>query len=622
MIAKKSNLITLALVLLLVLLTLSFLWKDTFYSDNVARLNHSLELSYFATTTLFDGPLHINQELETVPVTPSVALWCYPPGIYTLLNVTYNILGFRVTNANIVFLILQLLAVILAFFTFRKILNKFAAFVLALFVLAYSAELVILPDFFLLPLLILVFTILFYFYHESSAKPTLLTLISLGILVGLVSYIKHNTGIMLFIALSSYMFFSSLQFEAKDKHESKAGLILVPIIVVIHLIFGLVFILQPRPVITSLYYLLPLGLFLLFFIYYRLFKNKNLYLKVREFLRNYAIFAASFLIIISSWLIWFGTTVGFSRYIHSLYGMYSGFTGIWDVGIVVLFTRHFHFCGFNTFTSISGTIYSLFFACLIFIPFIAALISATTISFHFAKNNSEKIKEYISMSILGVMGIFILYPLESGHNLVTRIFIFVFILFFIWSKTRLFTQRNVLILFTLLSISLVPHFYNHINATVGVIKGEYTQISERINTKVPYELAMEINRATDLINTTTENNKYYIIDSYSKLCIYYSLTDVYQKNYFIEMRPGILDKEVTAEIVRAVADYQYLVVGKEEYDMFINGVSYNKTLDELFHYIEGNYEIKNAFIKNLKKDDNHLINFYIMEKNSTGDLLR
>jgi hypothetical protein len=419
---------------------------------------------------------------------------------------------------------------------------------------------------------------------------------------------------MLFVALSSYIFFSSLQFGAKDKHESKIGSILVWIIVAIHLIFGLVFLFQMRSITTSLYYLLPFVLFFLSFIYYILFKNKNVYLQIGVFFRNYAIFAASFLVIIAAWLIWFGTTVGFSRYIHSLYGMYSGFTGIWDVGIVQLFTRTFDYQGFSSLSSIGGTIYSLFYACLIFVPFLAAFISAAAMSFHLVKNNLEKIKQYAGICILGIMGIFFLYPMESGNIIVSRIFLFVFILFLFFSRTKLFTKRNVLILFTVLLIFIIPLFFNNISDTISAASGEYTQISEKVDIKVPSELAREINRATDLINTTTEKNKYYIIDSDSMLFIYYYLTDVYQKNYFLEMRPGILDKKVTTEIVNTVTDYQYLVVNKEQYDMFGDGVSYNPDLDELFNYIKANYEIKSTFLKNLQHDDDQFIDFYVMRK--------
>lgn len=615
---SKKNLLTLTLLILLVLLSVSFLWHNTFYGDNVASFSHSLGFSYVATNLLFDGPLHINPELLNVPVTPSVAAWLYPPGLCTLINITYSIFGFQLTNVNIVLMILQILTVILAFFTFKAVMNRFLAFILSLFILAYSTQIATLADYLLQPFLILVFAIFLYYYHKSSAKPKPFTLITLGILVALISFIKQNTGITLFIVLSSYMLFSSLKFDTNNKDTSKISKILVPIVVIIYVIFGLVFLFMQRTIITSLYYLIPLGLFLLSFIYYRLFKNKNIYLNAKEFLRNFAFFVVPFLIVISAWFIWFGTTVGFSRYIHSLYGMYREYPGIFDVGIVSLLQRHFHFYGFDTLTSIGSTIYSLFYTCLIFIPFIAAFISAILISFHLIKNNLEKIRKYIGLSILGIMGIFILYPLESGHNIVTRIFIFLLILFFIWSKTTLFTKRNIIIVFTLLTIFLVPIFYTHINASLAVNKEDYTQISDTVNIKVPRELAAEINRATNLIDTTTENNKYYVIDSYAKLHIYYPLTNVHQMNYFMEMRPGILNKEITSEIVKTISDYQYLVVNKEQYDMFLNGISYNPDLDELFYYIEGNYEIKEVFIKNLKNDDSQLINFYIMGKKLAG----
>ena len=602
---------------MLVLLSVFYLWKDTFFNDDVAALNHSLELSYVATNTLFDGPLHINQELKNVPVTPSVALWCIPPGLYTLINTTYNIFGFKITNVNIVFLILQIFAVVLAFFAFRKILNTFASFVLSLFILVFTAEIAVLADFVILPLLILVFAILFYYYHKADAKPAPLVLIFLGVLVGLVTFFKHNTGIMLFLALSSYIFFTSLQFDTQDKNKSKVSLILAPIIVVIHLIFGLVFLFQIGSIITSLYYLLPFILFFLAFIYYILFKNKNVSLKLREFFKNYAFFTASFIAIVAIWFIWFGLTVGFSRYLHSLYGMYSGFTGIWDVGIGALFTRTFDYQGISSLSAFSNTIYSLFSACLIFVPFIAALISAAVISFNLIKNNLGSIKKYLGICILGIMGIFFLYPLESVNILVSRLFLFVFILFLFGLQLKLFTKRNALILFSLLLVFMVPLLFNNISDGISAAKGDYIQISEKVNVKVRSELAREIKRAIDLIHITTEKNKYYVIDSYSVLYIYYYLTDVNQKNYFIEMRPGILDKKVTTEIVKTVADYQYLVVNKQQYDDFISGVSYNPDLDELFNYIKENYEIMNAFIKNLEHDDDQLIDFYIMGRVST-----
>lgn len=615
LILQKSTLITLALVILLILLTIAFLWKDVFYNDDVAALNHSLELSYFGTTTTFDGPLHINQELKDVSVTPSVVSWCYPPGVSTLINITYHIFGFKITNVNIIFLILQMLAVILSFFTFRKILNNFAAFVLSLFVLAFLAKIAFLPDYLLLPFLILVFTIIFYSHHQFTGKPKPIILISLGVLVGLIAYIKHNTGILLFVALSSYIFFSALQFDVKDEQKSRTNSILVWTVILIHLVFGLVFLFQMMSVITSLYYILPFALFFLFLIYYMFYKNKNVYLNTEVFLRNLAFFAAPFVIIVVAWFVWFGTTVGFSRYFDSLYGMYSGFTGIWNVGVFDLFTRNFDYQGFSSFSAIAGTIYSLFYACLIFVPFITAIISAATMVFQMVRHNLGKIKQYLGICILGVMGIFFLYPMESGHNIATRIFPFVFILFFFITQVKLFTKRNALILFTILLIFVSPLIISDISDSISVARGDYVRISEKVDVKVPGELAREINRATDMIDTTTEGKRYYVIDSYSALYIYYYLTDVDQKNYFIEMRPGIIDKEVAAEITDTIADYQYLVVNKKQYDMFIDGTSYNPDLDDLFNYIRDNYIIKNTFIKNLEHDDEQFMNFYIMKVN-------
>lgn len=605
-------------MLLLVLLSIAFLWKDTFYSDDLVALNHSLTFSYFATSTVFDGPLHINPELKSVPVTPSVALWCYPPGLYTLINLAYNIFGFKVTNVNIIFLVLQILAVVLAFFTFKKILNTFGSFVLSLCVLVFTARIAFLPDFILLPLLILLFAIIFYCYQRSDEKQSPLVLIFLGVLVGLIAFLKHNTGIILFVALSSYIFFTSLQLESKDDGKSETGKILVPAIIVIHLIFGLLFFLQVKSITTALYYLLPFIVFFIAFIYYVLVKNKNVSLKIREFFKNYAIFAASFIVIVAIWFIWFGMTVGFSRYINSLYGMYAGFTGTWDVGIGTLFTRTFDYQGFGSLSAIGNTVYSFFAACLVFVPFIAAVISAVVISFNLMKNNLENIRKYLGICILGIMGIFFLYPMESGNILISRLFLFVFILFFFLSQTRLFTRRNVLIIFSLILVFSIPLFFNNVSDGISAAKGDYTQISEKVNIKVRGELAGEINRATDLINDTTEKNKYYVIDSYSKLYIYYYLTDVEQKNYFTEMRPGILDKAVAAEIKDAIAGYKYLVVNKQQYNDFINGFSYNPDLDELFDYIKENYGIKNTFIKNLQTDDDQLADFYIMELKALG----
>ena len=563
---------------------------------------------------MFDGFLYINQELKDVSVTPSVALWCTPPGLYAVINATYNVFGFKVVNVNIVFLILQILAVVLAFFAFKTIVNTFAGFVLALFVLVFVTNIVFLADFVILPLLILLFAILFYYYRRSNVKLPPLVLVFLGVLVGLITFMKHNTGIMLFLALSSYFFFTALQFDTKVESKSKISYVLVLVFVIVHLIFGLLVLFQVGAITTTLYYLLPFVLFFLAFIYYIIIKNRNVSLNVKEFLRNYIIFAGSFAVIVAAWIIWFGMTVGFSRYIHSLYGMYSGFSGVWDLGIGVLFSNIFNYQGFGSLSAIGNTLYSLFAACLIFVPFIAALVSAVIMSFNLVKDYLEKIKRYLGIGILGTMGIFFLYPMESSFNVVSRIFPFMFILILFLSQTKLFSKRNVLVIFSLLLIFMIPLLVININAGRIAAGQDYIQLSEKVNVKVRGELAREINRATDLINTTTGKNKYYVIDSYSVLYIYYYLTDVKQKNYFILMQPGILDKKVAAEIVKTVADYQYLVVNKQQYDDFISGFSYNPDLDELFDYIRENYEIKNIFIKNLEQNDDQLIDFYIMGK--------
>ena len=614
---KKSNLLTLGLVVLLVILTILFLWKDIFYSDSLASLNHSLQLSYVATDTLFDGPLHINQELKYVTVTPSVALWCIPPGLYALINATYNVLGFKISNVNIIFLVLQILAVVLAFFTFRKILNKLASFVLSLFVLVFIAEIAVLADYIILPLLILVFAILFYYYHETGKKPAAITFIFLGVLVGLITFIKHNTGIMLILGLSSYFFFTALQLNKEAEGKSKISTLLVPLIIVIHLIFGLLVIFQVGEISTTLYYVLPFGLFFLVFAYYMLTKNRNIPLAVKAFFKNFAILAGSFAVVIAAWIIWMGMTVGFSRYVYSLYGMNTGFTGVWDKEIVEFFANTFNYQGFGSLHAIGITLYSFVTACLIFVPFITAIISAVVMSYHLIKNNVEKIKKYLGISVLAIMGIFFLYPIEGFANVGSRLFPFLFILVFFYLQTKFSTRKIQAAIFSLILIISIPMLFNNISDSVFIEKNNYAQVSEKADIKVRSELAGEVNRAVELINTTTQRNKYYVIDSYSMLYIYYYLTDVQQKNYFVEMRPGILDKEVAGEIITVISDYQYLVVSKLQYDMFIEGVSYNPDLDELFNYIKENYEIKNIFIKNLEQDDGQLVDFYIMSRDST-----
>ncbi len=531
-----------------------------------------LDSIYIAKQLLFSG-WHVNPDLANTVVAPSNATFIAPPGLYIISKIMGS-----VRNDYVFLFIFQLLVPIVTFRLLKYVVpfrTAFLATVIACYYFTcgywWAADWVIQP--------LMLMAVLILVRKGKSGKLSTADLIYIGILTGLIMIFKHNIGIMFTIGILTWLLMNSLDLRPKDKGNLGALLFFG----VIYLCFGMAIGTKLIHHDEYLFYLFSYFLFWGVFIYY-CFKTPCLQLNFGKLIKNSLIFLGSLFILPAVVFFIVGREVGFSRYAHSFF-MGLGYAKIWEPSYFEIIRSYCHFSGINKIYA------SLVHVCLFLLPLMVnmAVVWRFARLAQNAKTPFADIKQFLQIAPLAIMGIFLFYPLEGYHILATKMFIFIFVLFYLCKNV------NQKLISAVLCILIIPLILFGAMSLAGCLRHSMPaenplRLKAMIGISMKSDIAEGIVKETEVMERSIKGSSYYLIGSDSlDLSHLLAIVDNPYKQYYIEMRKGVLRTETVNAVIQALKDVEYAVVETEDYKKYLNSQNEDIFLRTILDVIHKNF---------------------------------
>lgn len=573
---------------------------DVFAVANYSALIFPLESFHFARL-LFDG-LAVRPDIAATLVSPSNAALIYPPGLYL-----FNVLSGKVSGLYWILFAFQLAVGPLFYRLAVKVLSRAGALVLALLATYYFTRTNWwAPDFLIQPLML--FGVLLMLSHRLR-RGTMSHLILLGQITGLVILFKHNIGIFFTILCGTWLFLSDFRPATNlppPRGMTAAGVLLIGFFAFIP-VFGVRLLFLDE----WLYYLMPYTAFWILFVVF--LRQGSLVFDLPRFLRNSAIFSASALLLPGLIFIAFGSVIGYGRYWHSLFGMGIKFLPIWDHGILNKIVQYFSGGGAaNLYNSLVVT--GLFLLPLVANLFAVWCVGKVVVSKQWAVRRKLAL---FRVAGLGVMGVLMFFPLEGYHILSSKLFLFIFVAAYF---LRRFHHRTIVPIGYTLALMLLPVLalggYRAVSASKMETESGSPALQRMIGVPMQKDIAAELDRQIEVIRRSVQGQPYYVIDSSGGSLIGLAmLEDNRLPQYYIEMRPGVLNEEVVEAIKANLDKRQYVVVNADDYANK-NEAEMDAGLHRVINYIDEHYVLIDSYTKPKASSDtiSAMKNFLVMKR--------
>lgn len=546
--------------------------KNAFLVEAYPSLIFPLNSIYIATRLMFsNGAISINPAgASTIPILSNVA-YAYPPGLYALivalgLTSVGRIFAFLVLVEGLVPLLLYRL---LQTVTHRALALAYAAF--AVFYCVNTAWWS--PDFVIQPLLIALVLILLSSRHKLERVALA------GFLTSLVMLLKHNEGIFTGIMCGSFLFAGSLR-ESGGRGRPWLWLVLG-----LHFLFFPVFLRQTAHLDSAVFYLLPYAL-LWGGVAAWVWRREGVGLDAAGFLREAGVFSLAALLLPLLVFHRFGQVLGHGRYFAMLFSLGMEKKGIWErgiAGVIRMSTAGRH--GF------SGAWFSAVLALLFWTPFLANLFALWRL-----RETRTDFLERLRMAALGVMGAFVLYPLEGYHILETKLFLsFVALFYFLGTlpeRRRRATETALALLLLAPAAKAVARGYRPYRGPTALGGPD---LRERVGVKVPAELARELDRQVETLRRAAPG-PYYVIDSSGETLVSLAaIVDNGFPQYYVEMRLNAMDDRVADAVIAGLETTPYAVVNAADVERFEAGVRRDPPFDRVMAFVEKRFAAKERY---------------------------
>lgn len=565
-------------VFIIYFILLLFYFAIRFFETTLIQAHCTFPLtSLYIVNNLLFIKNSINLELAKTVINPCNGTFIYPPGIYLLMK----ILGLNKVSDIFSFLFLiQLFVPVLIFHLLRSVSSILVSLLIALLSIKYFTNSNWWgPDWIIQPIM-LVAVLLLYTSHND--KIGIVRLIIIGLLSGFIMLLKHNIGVFFILSCITWIFFHYLKI-----YENKINKPLSPFLFIIlagYLSFGIIFSLKVLFFDEIIFYLFPYFIFWIT-ITYLITKKRLLLDNVPEFLKEISIFCLSSLLLPIGIFFLVGSVVGYSRYWHSLFGMGFQYLPTWDWGIKGTIKNIVEFKDIKTIYLSSSTIVLFLF------PFVVNCFAVTKILYAIRNSTSIEIKKYLKVTSLGIICVFMFFPLESYGILVSKLFLFCFILFFILkSGADKFSVFIKLILITLfipvaLHAAIKPFMLYKIDTVSGSEK-----VQRIIGMPLERRLADEFDKQVSVIEQSIKGGQYYVVGyaSANLLSLKTFVNDHYPQ-YYTEMRDTLLNQEMTDAIIESFRKLPFVVVGYNEYQKYLLKQENNPFMFEIIEFISRNF---------------------------------
>lgn len=579
----------------LLLLYFAFRLPDVLVVESFFQIIFPLNFLYFGKL-LFSG-WSVNPEIANTVIAPANASLIYPPGIYMLGNV----LG-SVRNCLYFLLVIQAAVPLLTYALLRMRAPRLFAFPIALLVAWHGTSARSwYPDYIIQPLLL---AVLYLLLSRSTRDHLALRLVACGLLAGLVILFKHNIGIFFGILCGTVLLLQSVCDGATTPRTRAIGYALLAAMVV----FGLAFWARLPHWDEAIFYLLP------FFAFWGLVINAYRQSKVYFDLPRFATGAASFGIAAAALpvavFLWFGSIIGYARYAYSLFGMGFDHIGFWDPGIVEILRNHANFSSFDR---------AYVSAILLFAlggPFVINLVGVARLS-NLGREFLQEKNQMITVAI-GVMAIFMLFPLEDQKIAVSKASVFLVAITFLGVTMRPTHWKR---LTYVAMVVLVPVAWlcgrtgykaaNSVWASGGPI------LQKAVGIPMQPQIARELDRQTDILIRSTHGKPYYVITSPAfNLVTLMGLVANPVEQYYVRFDTQALNAAVVDAVIDQLAKTPYVVLSDDDYAAFGKDALRFKGWGRLIDYIVDNFEPVDRYLPatGLSVSARHIDAFVVLKR--------
>lgn len=624
--AKKYNKfeknIDTSIVIVLVLFSALYLVYSVFYVNGVYDLINFNVFAYVSKKVLFnpDVLFSLNKDIANVVYCESMPL-CYPPGIYFITRMV-SLLRDNQLTMHIFMFLLQIITVIFEYVSLRKVSNRIISISFTIFLIFYAASITVVVDTFIQPLIAIVAFFLLTLKDTNKTK----NLLILGVLTGIIFFLRQNVGLFLTNAIITWLLISSILFNTEEINKKRWFLW---IIVVIYLILGFIIIKTINNIDDKIWYVLSFVMFWLMFSIW-LYQRKDIGINLSDFIKKIRLFLIPLILILSYWFYAFGSMVGIKNYLYIQFLMPFEFIKVFEYPIS--FHLNIACCEFMK-GVINGTIKSGFFGFVSFmnwgilflIPFVFACFSVGYICIQIIRRNKLDIID-LRMASLPAVGILMFYPIEALWIVSTKLIVFfipfAYFLSKLWNNNQKVLHRvSLLVLvlsFPFLVIKIAKNVYSHYFGKYS----SYVSFNDNRDIKLPPDKARELKKTINLVKNTVGQSKFYIFDGFTDLEMYYNLVDYKHRNYYMFLRRDAINDRAIKHILKMLEDYPYILINQMDYSLYISkdplylsGGKYGRSLpNELMEYVTKNFEIIARYDKPENLNDNFLSSFYILKK--------
>lgn len=606
---------------LLVLLSVVHLWHQVWYVASANDLVIFNTFSYVAKYVLFLAPHSFILNPEVARVVPVEAMpLLYPPGIY-LLTKLVSFMGDTQLTMHIFIFVINLLNSVMVYSLLRKVANRFISFSAAFFLMVYTASIVVVVDSFIQPLLTLVLLCIV----NAQGKRRQAMFLCAGLLNGLIWIFRQNTGLFLFATLAAWIFFLNLSVSGPPARVRRYAMWAI---VCAYLLCGVAAARIMTYADDRVWYMLCYLLLWGAVAFYAL-RNKTISLAIDKFAKDAFSLALPVIALIAIWLWYFHGIMDIRRYLYIQYVLPFKFIDVFEypvsfhLGLAFAALRQAVFKGGLPEFLHAGTSFmrwGFFFL----LPLAANLFFVSKLISGVLSKNKIDMRESGIIS-LPVVGILMIYPVESFWILSSKAILFFFAAAYflqdLHKKHKMYANA-VCVFLLLFCIPRIGIFVYRCAAGQYQRRYDgYMPVSAKSDVKLPAENAGELIKSILLIRQEVKNERFYVVDSFSGMEMYYGLTGYRHPNFYIYLRKDCLNDEAIADLLAVLKTTPYLLINKRDYDGYLSDkaayVSRKRSIHPLvMDEIISRYRPVTLYQKPQGLGDPWICDFYIARRNS------
>lgn len=549
--------------------------------QSIQAIQYPLEAIYISRS-MFDG-LGLSRELATAAAIPANVGIFYGP-----LNYLFSLWLGTVQHLFWFGFVVQAFVPILAYRLLSTVTSKLNAFLVAVLLVAVSIRVQWWsPDFLAQPLLLA----LLYFWSKGGNQVGALRIVALGLLTAAIGMLKYHEGLILMTAIGGGLMFRLAVSDGPRRISNFVDILIVT------LCFSTVVVIFAKNFLHIdewLYYTLP-GIVLIVSIYYLLSKHNASVLTNPATVGALFLYTAAALSLPVLSFAMFGSQFGYSKYFYATFKMGLEFLPVWDFGIIGLIRDHIGIrSGIARLAAVSMLIAIPLMVNIFIVSKLARVVSNSAFSF-VAK------REAMAVGSISVLGIYMLYPMESYHILVSKLGLFIFALLYFMGKIPSVTKwLPVVLIVLLIPISGLQmskwwelRELNNNDLTPSV------EVKSVVGIALAKPLSSELARQIEIINANVSSGcSYYVVDSSGGSLIgLAAIAPNGIKQVYIDLRPGLLNTTAIDLVNNQLESVDFALLRKKDMDNYVVEAARGTKIEPVLAKLHDEFTVTATYIR-------------------------